>query len=265
MNAEEVAAAIRAAEAEAIAPRFGALAATDVEEKAPGDLVTIADRECERLLTDSLRSIDDVPVVGEEGVAADPHLLTHLDRGSCWLVDPLDGTKNFAKGWTGYAVMVARIEDGVPTASWIWIPHRGQMAIAVAGSGATIDGRSVTVAPASDDPASWSAMVRTRYVPEADRPPVERFRELVGEPVGGVGCAGIEYVDLVDGAVDLLFYWRTHPWDHAPGSLLAVEAGAAAVRPDAAPYRPDDDRRGLLVGAPAIAAAARFRGLLDPR
>ena len=258
----EVAAVIRTAEATAIAPRFGALTAAEIDEKSPGDVVTIADRECEALLASSLRAIDDVPIVGEEGVAADPGLLDHLQVGDCWLVDPLDGTKNFAKGWTGYAVMVARITAGLPVASWIWIPHRAQMAIARAGGGATINGEPVRLPAGNPDPATWTAIVRTRYVPEVDRPPVVRFRELVGDPVGGVGCAGIEYVDLVTGAVDLLFYWRTHPWDHAPGSLLAIEAGATAIRPDGTRYRPDDDRRGLLAGPVASEAAACFRRLL---
>ncbi|MEM9466705.1 MAG: inositol monophosphatase family protein [Actinomycetota bacterium] len=257
-----VADAIRTAEAATIAPRFGALAAGDIAEKTPGDVVTIADHECEALLVDALRTIDDVPVVGEEGVAADHAVLGHLRSGDCWLVDPLDGTKNFAKGWTGYAVMVARVVEGRSVASWIWIPHRDQMAIARADAGAVINDAPIRMAPGDPDPATWSAVIRTRYVPEADRPPVERFRDGVGTPVGGVGCAGIEYVDLVTGAVDLLFYWRTHPWDHAPGSLLAVEAGAGALRPDGSDYRPDDDRRGLLVSATADEAARRFRAAL---
>ncbi len=259
----EVAAAIRAAEAEAIAPRFGALADGDVDEKSPGDVVTVADHECEALLSVSLRAIDDVPVVGEEGVAADPDVLDHLRAGDCWLVDPLDGTKNFAKGWTGYAVMVARIADGLPVASWIWIPQRDQMAIAVAGAGATINDEPARIPPGDPDPVTWTAIIRTRYVPEADRPPVVRFREHVGDPVGGVGCAGVEYVDLVNGEVELLFYWRTHPWDHAPGALFAMEAGADALRPDGSRYRPDDDRLGLLVSATAADAAAAFRSVRD--
>lgn len=263
MDSTAVAGAIRAAEAEAIAPRFGALAAGDIDEKSPGDIVTIADRECEELLSVSLRGIDDVPVVGEEGVAADHDVLTHLRSGDCWLVDPLDGTKNFAKGWTGYAVMVARVEGGVPIASWIWIPHRNQMAIALAGAGATINDQPIRVPPGDPDPATWSSVIRTRYVPESDRPPVIAFRECVGDPIGGVGCAGIEYVDLVSGDIDLLFYWRTHPWDHAPGALLAIEAGADAVRPDGTRYRPDDDRVGLLVSARATEAADTFRSVRD--
>ena len=260
--ADDVAALIRSAEAETIAPRFGTLAADDIAEKSPGDLVTIADRECEALLTESLRIIDDVPVVGEEAVAADPSALDPLRAGDCWLVDPLDGTKNFAKGWWGYAVMVARVVDGRTVAGWIWIPQRDQMAIACAGEGATINGESIRLRPGDPDPATWSAIVRTRYVPEPDRPPVERFRAQVGNPVPGVGCAGVEYVDLVTNGVDLLFYWRTHPWDHAPGSLLATEAGAGALRPDGSGYRPDDDRRGLLVGSSASTAATTFRALL---
>ena len=68
------------------------------------------------------------------------------------------------------------------------------------------------------------------------------------------GGAGIEYVDLVLGRYDLLMYWRTLPWDHAPGSLLATEAGLEAIRPDGHPYRPGEDALGLLVGRHATSA-----------
>ncbi len=260
MDVDIVAEAIREAEAATIAPRFRALADDDVTFKGPDDPVTVADRACEAMLGVSLRMIDDLPVVGEEAAAADPSLLAAADHDA-WIVDPLDGTKNFANGWGGYAVMVARVRSGETTHAWIWIPQRGQMAIAEHGAGATIDGVRVQAGPVAADPTMWTAVVKKRYVPAEDRPIVDRFAARIGDPVEGIGCAGIEYVDLVLGRYDLLMYWRTLPWDHAPGSLLATEAGLEAIRPDGRPYRPGEDALGLLVGHHATSAVPH----LDPR
>ena len=63
----------------------------------------------------------------------------------------------------------------------------------------------------------------------------------------GRNCAGIEYPTLVAGDVDFLLYWRTLPWDHAPGVLFAEEAGFRAARPDGTAYRCGDGRHGLVV------------------
>ena len=131
--------------------------------------------------------------------------------------------------------MVARVRSGETTHAWIWIPQRGQMAIAEHGAGATIDGVRVQAGPVAADPTMWTAVVKKRYVPVEDRLVVDRFAARIGDPVEGIGCAGIEYIDLVLGRYDLLMYWRTLPWDHAPGSLLATEAGLKPSDPTVAP------------------------------
>ncbi|MEM8707519.1 MAG: inositol monophosphatase family protein [Actinomycetota bacterium] len=257
MDVDVVAEAIREAEAATIAPRFRALESGDVDHKGPDDPVTVADRDCEAMLGAALRSIDDLPIVGEEAATADPSLLA-ATANDAWIVDPLDGTKNFANGWGGYEVMVARVVAGTATHAWVWVPQRGQMAIAERGAGTEIDGEPVTAPIGEADTTLWTAVVKKRYVPVEDRPVVDRFAECIGDPVEGIGCAGIEYIDLVLGRYDLLMYWRTLPWDHVPGALLATEAGLDAVRPDGRSYMPGDDHMGLLVGAHARAAADRI-------
>ena len=259
MDVDIVAEAIREAEAATIAPRFRALTDDDVAFKGPDDPVTIADRACEAMLGASLRMIDDLPVVGEEAAAADrrcsaPQTMT---PGS----STLSTARKTSRTAGGYAVMVARVRSGETTHAWIWIPQRGQMAIAEHGAGATIDGVRVQAGPVAADPTMWTAVVKKRYVPVEDRLVVDRFAARIGDPVEGIGCAGIEYIDLVLGRYDLLMYWRTLPWDHAPGSLLATEAGLEAIRPDGRPYRPGEDALGLLVGRHATSAVPH----LDPR
>ncbi|GAB3816427.1 hypothetical protein GCM10027605_65450 [Micromonospora zhanjiangensis] len=97
---EEVGALLRKAAANAIMPSFRRLDDDEIEEKSPGQLVTVADRRAEQIIGDGLRAL--LPgsvVVGEEGVAEDAGQLEHLrESGPVWLVDPLDGTSNFTAG-----------------------------------------------------------------------------------------------------------------------------------------------------------------------
>jgi fructose-1,6-bisphosphatase/inositol monophosphatase family enzyme len=97
---DEVGELVRATARTAVLPRFRRLAAGEITEKAPGELVTVADREAEDLLSAGLlRLLPGSVVVGEEAVADDPAVLRRLAAdGPVWLVDPLDGTRNFATG-----------------------------------------------------------------------------------------------------------------------------------------------------------------------
>ena len=128
-----------------VLPRYQRLRATDVHEKGPGDLVTVADQEAEAALTTGLtRLLPGSGVVGEEAVAADPTVLRRLGgTGPVWLVDPVDGTANFAAGHTPFAVMVALLRDGETAAAWILDVVGDRMVVAEAGSGVQIDGVQV--------------------------------------------------------------------------------------------------------------------------
>src|SRR6185437_5920408 len=119
---DQVAELIREVAATIVLPRFRHLAAGEIHQKSPGDVVTIADQEAEKALTRRLTAL--LPgsvVVGEEAVAADPRVLERVrDPGAVWIVDPVDGTNNFAAGKTPFAVMVALLRDAEPAAAWIY-------------------------------------------------------------------------------------------------------------------------------------------------
>lgn len=258
-----VAELVRAASAAAIEPRFHALGAGDVIEKSAGELVTVADREAEALITAGLAELDPgVPVVGEEGVAADPGRMDALSAPRVWLVDPLDGTANFVHGSTDWAVMVALVVDGDTEAAWIWQPLEGRMYAAQRGRGATCNGQLLVAAPRARTTDELTGAVLTRYLDDATRAQVDRNVGRFGTITAGRHCAGTEYPALVTGATDFAFFWRTLPWDHAPGTLLVREAGGVAARPDGTPYQPGPGGVGLLVAAdrPTWDLA---RGLLD--
>lgn len=223
--------------------RFRSLADGDIDEKSPGDLVTVADRECERVLGAALREIRDAPVVGEEAAATHPDLVAAINASpAVWIVDPVDGTKNFVEGSEDFAVMVAFAEAGVTTTAWIWIPTTDRMVVASRGAGAWSDGAPI-VRPAA---TTSGGILKSKYMPE----PQKTATNAIGARLARAndrGCAGVEYLAMVDGQIGFLAYWRTKPWDHAPGSLIAQEVGLRSGRFDGEPYRPGDSRPGLLI------------------
>lgn len=245
MDTDAVADAIRFAHRETIAPHFGTLKAESIEHKSVGEIVTVADRDCERLLGPLLRDVIDAPILGEEATAAEPALL-NAARGwdSYWLIDPIDGTASFADGDPHYAVMVAHVDRQRTVASWIFQPELDHMAVAVRGAGATFDGRKVMTPEPGADPGSWSGVLKDRFLPDDLRASVSEASTAFGPLHDGSHCAGFEYPALVSGRHRFLSYWRTLPWDHAPGVLYATEAGCRAVRPGHFAHGYHADHRG---------------------
>lgn len=249
------------AHAVAIAPHFRSLSAGEVERSSAGEVVTVADRACERYLGPLLRDLMDGPILGEEAAAADPSLLDLVAApGPVWLVDPIDGTADFAAGSPEYAVMVALLDGGVTVASWILQPQVDRLAVAVKGAGTQIDGEPMTVPAPDPDPSGWRGVIKDRFVPDGLRPRIAAAG--LGASHRGGNCAGVEYPALITGQHTFLFYWRTRPWDHAPGALLVAEAGGRSVRPDGREYRADQPADGLIVAHHTIVAdvAGRLLG-----
>jgi fructose-1,6-bisphosphatase/inositol monophosphatase family enzyme len=244
MFIDQVSAVIREVGAAEVVPRFRSLADGDVMEKGPGDLVTIADQECERVLAERLRAIRDIPVVGEEGTAADPSLLDLVaEADATWIIDPIDGTANFVAGNPNFVVMVALAELGETVAAWVWHPETDSILTAQRGNGVHRNGVAI-IAPTREK--SPTGILKRTYMPEPARTLLAAFPKSVGSLVPAFKSAGIEYGALIDGRIDFLMYWRTLPWDHAPGGLLASEAGLRVARVDGSAYMPGDGKDGLL-------------------
>ncbi|GLH97805.1 inositol monophosphatase family protein [Phytohabitans aurantiacus] len=248
---ESVGGLLREVAATVVLPMYQHLAEDDVEEKAPGDLVTVADRRAEeRISAGLLDLLPDSVVVGEEGVADDPAVLRRLrEPGPVWLVDPIDGTGNFAGGRGPFAMMVALLRGGAPVAGWIYQPLEETLAVAELGSGAYVDG--VRATPNGDVLAASGlrGAATTRYLPQDLRTAVRDGSSRISELLRPQHCAGREYVDIVTGRQHFVIFWRTLPWDHAPGALMVEEIGGVVRRIDGAPYDLADDRYGLLACA----------------
>jgi len=255
----EVSALIEAASADEIVPRFGKLAVGDVREKGPNDLVTVADLAMERRLTSALADLlPGSTVVGEEAVADDAQIQDRLNGDApVWLIDPVDGTSNFAEGRPAIAVIVALVQHGRTVAGWIHDPLGGVTATVEQGAGAWLGGDRLRVAP-STDPTAMIGALNFKYFPDALRERLKARRDRVSA-VRPLFCAGQEYLRLARGQIHFAQFWRIKPWDHAAGVLLHREAGGHAARINGEPYRPTDREGGLLLAPDA----ASWRALHD--
>ena len=241
-DANRVVEIMSAVAARDILPRFRRLASHDIAEKNPGDLVTTADIEAEKSLARDLTALQPGSVVvGEEAADGDPTIFEALGgEAAVWLVDPVDGTRNFVEGDRRFAVIVAWCVLDEVRAGWIHAPVDGITAWAVAGKGAWMrDGRGHpqrlrVASPAAVDKMSGSAGGGVRK-----RMAVRRAAGgEVPQRVERIGCVGHEYLDLARGRLHFARYGgRLKPWDHAAGVLIHHEAGGfGALMEDRAPY-----------------------------
>ncbi|CAL9369458.1 Fructose-1,6-bisphosphatase_inositol-1-monophosphatase [Streptomyces sp. enrichment culture] len=238
-HASDVEEAVRKAATLEIMPRWRRLAAHEVDQKTgPHDLVTDADRKAELYLTEALVAL--LPgsvVVGEEAVHANPASYEAL-RGEApvWIVDPVDGTRQFVHGDTGFCTLVALAQHGVLRASWTYAPAREQLATAVRGRGAFLDGERLHAGP--PEPGR-DLRVATSH-PDYTTP--EQKRALLGLWTQGVapracGSAGLEYLAVARGESDATAFSWEAAWDHAAGLLLVEEAGGTHLTRTGEPFR----------------------------
>ncbi len=247
-------------------PLWRNLEAHQVELKRPDDAVTVADRASEAALGKRLAAL--LPgslVIGEESVHADPALLHTLEGDApVWVLDPLDGTNNFAAGEGPFAVMAALVLGGETVGAWIHDPVRGSTLQAERGAGAWLDGTRLQVQPYAGPAAQLRGAFGGKYLPPGLFQPASVGVQSLGPSLAS-GCAAYDYYCLVTGQYQYLFYYRTLIWDHAPGVLIAAEAGATTGRYDGAPYRPATGETGLICACDTGAwATVRDTLLPDP-
>lgn len=231
--------AVRAAAAAEIMPRYQQLAADEIIQKSgPHDLVTAADRLAEEHLTAALsRLLPGSVVVGEEAVHADPAVYGSLGGDApVWIVDPVDGTRQFVRGEPGFCTLVALAHRGELLASWTYAAALQQMAVAVRGRGATLNGAPVHSGSPVPGAALRVAMSHPDYTSDAQK------RALLGLRTEGFdtrpcGAAGLEYLAVARGALDAVAFNWEYAWDHAAGLLLVTEAGGAQSTLSGTPFR----------------------------
>lgn len=235
-----------------IMPRFRGLVPKRTREKTSRqDLVTDADEAAEVAITAALsKSFPGCVVVGEEATERDPSLLDALaEPDLAFVIDPIDGTKNFASNLPLFGVMAAILRRGEIVGGIILDPVEDDWAVALRGEGAWLqhaDGRRedlrVGAAPALSEMAglvSWS------FFPGEARARVPSRFPLIAT-ASDYRCAAHQYRLLCGGFYDFALYSKLMPWDHAAGWLLHREAGGYSACLDGNPYVATRHDGGLL-------------------
>ncbi len=217
----------------------------EVESKGHAGPVTRADREADSLLKSELVKLESAGWLSEE--TADDR--SRLARDRIWIVDPLDGTKEFVKGLAEYVVAIALVSDGVPELGVVHNPATGDSFWAQRGVGAFRNGEPITVAEGSTVLASRSELRRGEFAPFEDSWQVV--------PVGSIEFK-LALIAAGEGAVTFS-RGPKHEWDVCAGALIVSEAGGRVT--DVFGDRLDFNQRfpkvrGILAGAPGAYARA---------
>ena len=241
-----------AAKAE-ILPRFRRLDSSMVRQKTEAiDLVTEADVNAEREIKARVAELaPEALFVGEESVAADPALLGRLDGADlAVVVDPVDGTANFAAGLPLFAVMASVVSKGETVAGIIYDPMGDDWFVAEKGAGAFLkrpDGGTerlkVAVSPALEQ---MVGSVSIAYLPAESKPKVLANLAKV-RVAANYRVAGHDYRLFASGHSHFVMFNKLMPWDHLAGTLISQEAGGYAARFDGSPYLPAHLSGGLLL------------------
>jgi myo-inositol-1(or 4)-monophosphatase len=186
------------------------------------DVVTHADRACERLVLDRLLGArPDDGIVGEEGSSRAG------TSGVVWIVDPIDGTVNYLYGLPHYAVSIAAEVDGEVVAGVVLAPVLATEYVATLGGGATRNGEPIRprpVVPLAErlvgSGFSYEQPARTRQAGYMTRL-LPRVRDL-----RRIGCCSLDICMVASGSLDAYVEEGAHIWDHAAAGLVAAEAGA---------------------------------------
>jgi len=248
--------AVRAAARQAVLPRFRRLDPEAITAKTgPDDLVTEADREAEALLAEAVaRILPDALMVGEEACETDPALVGRIPGAArAVIVDPVDGTWNFARGLATFGMILAVTEAGRTEFGLLYDPLLDDWVLARAGGGAWF--------------CRPGEAPRRLVLPAERRPGFRGFapQELFAAPLrsrlhsalqglgrtGSLRCSCHEYRLMAFGHAGFCLSAATpKPWDHAAGMLAVREAGGAAAHLDGSPYRPG------LAGGPVLSAVS---------
>ena len=214
-----------------------------VETKLDRSPVTEADRAAEAVITDGLRrATPTIPVIAEEEVSSGRIETSHL--GVFWLVDPLDGTREFAAGTDDFTVNVGLVRDGRAVLGAVGVPARGELFCGIVGVGAfkrTASGERRIAARLP--PASGLDVLASRHHANDER----LGDYLGGRQVASVGNVGssVKFLRLAEGLADLYpRFGRTMEWDTAAPQAVLEAAGGAVLRAD--------DGSPLLYGKPGF-------------
>ena len=263
-DADSLIAIVRQAAKQEIMPRYRRLPAGAIRTKTSDtDLVTDADRGAEASIHQAVgQLLPDAEVIGEEAVSDDGTVLDRIGASDlAVIVDPVDGTWNYAKGLPLFGVIVAVVAGGETVFGLLYDPVMDDWIVAIRNEGAFFGRPDETRQPvrvAEPKPLDRS----TGFIPlylfprRVQRDLASTYPDF--ERINTLRCSCHEYRMLAEGKVDFQLTGSLKPWDHAAGVLIHSEAGGYSAFMDGSHYRPTL-RTGTLLLAPDVEAWRSLR------
>tara|TARA_Y100000385_G_scaffold129059_1_gene134421 strand:+ start:127 stop:1005 length:879 start_codon:yes stop_codon:yes gene_type:complete len=210
---------------------FNKLTPKDIDIKSSNDdFVSVADKMSEDYISQKLSNfLDNTKIIGEETAFLDKkNFLSLLNEPLLWVIDPIDGTKNYINGNENFCSMISLVEHSFPIASFIYKPLQRQFIYAFKDIGAYIfDVETKISTKLNLELDSFSQIIGsggTKGIPEVFRKSIlSNLRSFTKRVF--VGSAGIETMMLVTNKIQFVFHGRVTPWDHSPLDLIIKEAG----------------------------------------
>lgn len=250
IDPDKIANYIREVANEKIVPRFRSLKDEEIQTKSgPTDLVTIADIEAEIELTRIFKDL--IPgsfVLGEEAVSKNETSIELLgaEEGYVWVIDPVDGTGNFAGGNEKFGTIVALAHKGKIVQGWILDIPKDRIAISESGSGVEVDGLKTSY-PVMDAPLkNTRGFISRKFLPPKMKAELKGVLDNQFGNIEPYMCCAHEYMDILSGNAYFSLYSRIRPWDHQAGALMMREAGGVVKKWDGSDYSAKDLRGGII-------------------
>jgi len=218
-----VVAAVKLVAAEEIMPRYLKVAH---QRKSDGSLCTEADTAAQAALAKKLQAILNVPVLGEEMLAAEQHALWQSGNDGLWCIDPIDGTSNFVRGLPYFAVSVALLRDGKSQLGVVYDPVADEVFAAESGKGAFLNGAALAKRETAESLHQALANV------DLKRLGAKLVTQLSSNPPYGsqrnFGASALDWCYTAAGRYDVYLHGGQKLWDYAAGTLILWEAGGHA-------------------------------------
>lgn len=214
------------------------LGKAQVEYKPGKHIVTQADRQCQKIITDTIsQQYPHHGFIGEEGEEGRLYRQPPTQGESIWwIIDPIDGTRNFAHGVPQFCVSIAAMKNGVPIVGVIYDPNTKMLFSTHTGAPATRNGSPIRC---SDELLNSNSQIGLTSRCPAEFLPA--FSSLNKQCIGMyLGSAALHLAYVAMGAYDATFTWEVSLWDIAAGAILAQNAGACLTNFDATPVFPID-------------------------
>ena len=195
----------------------------NIQKKGVIDLVTEADLASEKIIKKIIQNR-----FPDHGFIAEESGLTNTESPYKWIIDPLDGTTNYAHQIPLFAVSIAFAEAGTPLVGVVFNPISQELFTAIKGHGARCNGRKIFVSKTNKISESILVTGFPYNLREVIKPLIKRFSQCLetAQAVRRLGAAAIDLCYIASGKFDGFWEQNLKPWDTAAGMLIAQEAGA---------------------------------------